>query len=126
MGAQILHACQVVNVVPACMQVVNVELHNIMRMAHRDHYRYHSPLNATLQYNDEQLVGGTLLKQILGVEVDVPGCVAAVESAVMQAAFEQTDRVNWEWGSQDPVNASMYSTYGHLQRAFTRTLRRPH
>ena len=106
-------------------QVVNVELHNIMRLAHRDHHRYHSPLNAILLHSDAgKVIGGTLLKQVLLVEVDVQGCMAAVESAVMQAAFEQTDRVHWEWGSDDPVNASMYTATSHIRRAVSRTFHR--
>ena len=88
-----------------------MELHNIMRLAGRAYHRYHSPHDATIMYApDGTPAGDTLLRQVGQVAVDVPGCVAAVESAALQAAFNQTDRVGTVWHSFDPVNASMYNT----------------
>ena len=63
--------------------------------------------------------------QVGRVEVDVPGCSAAVEGAAMQAAFEQTDRVFWEWRSYDPVNASMYTPLSHIKRRVRRRFTSP-
>lgn len=45
------------------------------------------------------------------MQVDVPGCTAAVEAAAMEAAYRQTDRLIAEWESNHPWNASMYRTY---------------
>lgn len=105
--------------------VVNIELHNVMRLAGRAFHRYSSPLDAhLLMAANGRPMGGTLLKQMGRVQVDVPSCTAAVESAVMQAAFEQTDRVGWEWGSRDPVHARNYSSHGHARRAVSRLWRR--
>ena len=95
-------------------QVVNVELHNIMRLAGRTLHRYHSPINATLLHRpDADPWGDTLLRQMGHAEVDVPGSVAAIEAAAMQAGFNQTDRVGDTWNSWDPVNASMYPLNRH-------------
>lgn len=109
------------------VQVINVELHNVMRMAGKLYQRYHSPMNAQLVGVDDASINGsayTLLKQIGGVEVDVPSCTAAIEAAAMQAAFDQTDRVFWEWHSYDPVNASMYSAVNQMKRRIRRQVTR--
>ena len=41
--------------------------------------------------------------------VDVPGCAAAVESAVLQAAFDQTDRVWLRFNTKEPITAHRYA-----------------
>ena len=110
------------------VHIINVELHNVMRMAGRSYHRYHSPINASLLTAGDASMNGsgyTLLKQIGEVEVDVASCTAAVEGAALQAAFEQTDRVFWEWRSYDPVNASMYSRFSHIRRRFHRRITSP-
>lgn len=91
------------------MQVVNVELHNIMRLARIAFHRWHSPIDADLLYDDENnLLGDTLLRMIGQADVDIPGGTAALEAAALEAAMLQTDRVGEIWYSQDPVNATMY------------------
>lgn len=113
------HAC-------ICLQVINTELFNVMRLAQRSYQRYHSPLDAELRHAaDGSLSGNTLLKQMGAVTVDVPGCTAAVEAAALQAAFDQTDRVSWEWAMQSPVNATMYSKHSNMRRAVNRLVRSP-
>lgn len=50
--------------IASSMQVINPELHNMMRVAGKSYMRYHSPLNASVPY-----VGNTLLRSITDVEV---------------------------------------------------------
>ncbi|KAK9794067.1 hypothetical protein WJX73_004083 [Symbiochloris irregularis] len=75
-------------------QVVNVELHNTMRLAQIVYHRWHSPIDAELLYNESgHLLGNTLLRMIGNADVDIPGATAALEAAALQAAMLQTDRV---------------------------------
>ena len=75
-----------------------------------------------LAAEDGGIDGPTLLKQMGRAQVDVASCVAEVEAAALQAAFEQTDRVSWEWGMREPVNASMFTKHGHISRMIHRQL----
>ncbi|KAK9792075.1 hypothetical protein WJX73_010325 [Symbiochloris irregularis] len=90
-------------------QVINVELHNIMRLAQVRYHRWHSPTDADLLYDDQgNLLGDTLLRQIGTTDVDIPGGTANIEAAALEAGMLQTDRVGEIWFTQDPVNATMF------------------
>ncbi|KAK9835850.1 hypothetical protein WJX74_009329 [Apatococcus lobatus] len=90
--------------------IVNPELHNFGRMLGLTYARYTSPINATLLYDaDGNVVGDALLRQIDQAVVDVPGCTAAVESAVLQAVFDQTDRVWLRFNTKEPITADRYA-----------------